>query len=279
MCNWKLTTLGILIFLSNANVLLARREVTESLLTSAVQLELQSGGMGSGFFFTTGSAYYLVTAKHVLFADSQKLKSNLLVVTAYHGVQLFEKKCKWKIDLAELDRAGLVRKHSEYDVSVLKLGEVKSFPDGEKYIKYFSGVEKLTYGGIINAFGLEQYKKFDDILVSNEIYISGFPTSVGNIKYPRFEYTKPLFKRGIIAGLNAIDKYIILDCMVFFGNSGGPVIEKETVSLGNTQYKLIGLVVEFIPFIDQSYRYGNITITNSGYSVAVPMDFALELMQ
>jgi hypothetical protein len=80
-----------------------------------------------------------------------------------------------------------------------------------------------------------------------------------------------LLRKGIIAGKNDVLKAIILDCPIFYGNSGGLVIEVETMSLGNINYKAIGLITNFIP-------YNKIWLQNSGYSIVVPMDFVEELI-
>ena len=54
------------------------------------------------------------------------------------------------------------------------------------------------------------------------------------------------------------------------------------MSLGNFRYRVIGVITEFVPFVEHwvnlEHRYKNKTISNSGYAVAVAMDQVLELI-
>ena len=59
-------------------------------------------------------------------------------------------------------------------------------------------------------------------------------------------------------------------------------MEVEGKSLGSRRFRVIGVVTEFVPFTETwvNTRDGNknVTISNSGYSVAVSMDLVLELV-
>jgi V8-like Glu-specific endopeptidase len=74
---------------------------------------------------------------------------------------------------------------------------------------------------------------------------------------------------------------IILDSSIYFGNSGGPVME-VTRSPGLADFKIIGVVSEMIPFVDiwenKRFSYTTANLSNSGYSVVEPVDFLLELI-
>lgn len=94
-------------------------------------------------------------------------------------------------------------------------------------------------------------------------------------------------RKGIIAGVNEINKTILLDCPVFYGNSGGPVIqidiESNTTLPGLTyNYHIIGIVTQFIPYEESWENRNNHLINkewfNSGYSVAVSIDKVFELI-
>ena len=75
---------------------------------------------------------------------------------------------------------------------------------------------------------------------------------------------------------------IVLDVPLYKGNSGGPVLEVEQVSAFEVRFPVIGVVSQFIPYAEEwvnvKHGYSNIQISNSGYSVAIPMDSVLELI-
>ena len=74
----------------------------------------------------------------------------------------------------------------------------------------------------------------------------------------------------------------MLDSPVFKGNSGGPIVERSQIGLGEWHFKVIGIAVEFIPFEERwannQFGYWNTTISNSGYSIAETMDSVFELV-
>ncbi|MDD5772448.1 MAG: trypsin-like peptidase domain-containing protein [bacterium] len=125
--------------------------------------------------------------------------------------------------------------------------------------------------------------KYDSILVSNEIYVFGYPTSLGLKDLPQLDKKKPLLRKGIIAGKNDKLKTIIIDCPIYYGNSGGPVIQIEDVDASMKVFTVIGIISEFVPFVEElhssKYGYTNTNISNSGYAIVVPIDFILELIE
>ena len=64
------------------------------------------------------------------------------------------------------------------------------------------------------------------------------------------------------------------------GNSGGPVLEIDHEGLG-VAFKIIGVISEYVPFADaavgRSLAFS--IFSNSGYSIATPMDFVLDLVK
>ena len=75
-------------------------------------------------------------------------------------------------------------------------------------------------------------------------------------------------------------KSVILDCPAYFGNSGGPVIEIDHPSFASTSYRVIGVVLDYVPFIQTGQAQTMVLslATNSGYSIIAPMDFVFELV-
>jgi S1-C subfamily serine protease len=110
--------------------------------------------------------------------------------------------------------------------------------------------------------------------------VFGYPTSLGLQQSPQLDPLRPLLRKGIVAGTNPATRFLVLDCPVYFGNSGGPVLELDRQPFG-TSLSIIGVVDQYVPFVQQA---GSQTIamqveTNSGYSLAIPMDFVLELLK
>ena len=117
--------------------------------------------------------------------------------------------------------------------------------------------------------------------MGNDVYVLGYPSSIGIQQQPQIEYNSPLLRKGIVAGMNETNKTIVLDCLTFFGNSGGPVV--QTVHEGlTTKFDVIGVVSQYIPFtetwVNMTLNYSNMQVHNSGYSIAEPMDSVLELI-
>jgi hypothetical protein len=83
-------------------------------------------------------------------------------------------------------------------------------------------------------------------------------------------------RKGLIAGLDHEKHSIIVDGPVYRGNSGGPVIEIEPQGLGH-HFWLVGITTEFIPLAERAPDLQ--FVLNSGYSVAKPMDFVLDLIK
>ena len=78
-------------------------------------------------------------------------------------------------------------------------------------------------------------------------------------------------------------KTIILDCPVYGGNSGGPVIQLFRSNNGVDEYKIIGVVSHYIPYVQEWVNSRDKLIhkeyLNSGYSVITSFDPVLELIQ
>jgi hypothetical protein len=144
-------------------------------------------------------------------------------------------------------------------------------------------VKDAGFQGSLGSAGMDTVKKYDEILPSNEVFIFGYPTSLGISAKHQIDVTRPLLRKGIIAGKNEQNKTLILDCPVYYGNSGGPCVEVEEIDPGARKFNLIGVVSEFVPFEKKwiNIRQGlvNTEIENSGYSIVEPMDAVLELVR
>ena len=126
-------------------------------------------------------------------------------------------------------------------------------------------------------------KPFDEILVGNDVFIFGYPVAIGLKLNPQLDSSRPLIRKGVVAGLNEKRRTIILDLASYGGHSGGPVLEVHQDGPFSRNYRVIGLVSEFIPIRAEKSGFPSPLnphdVDNSGYTVAVPMDGVFEMLE
>jgi len=149
----------------------------------------------------------------------------------------------------------------------------------EKHVKWLEGMGEVSQF----ASALSHLKMFDDVLTGNDVYLFGYPVSVGIKQMPQIEHNRPLLRKGVVAGKNRKNETLILDCPTYYGNSGGPVAQAEPLGSGNTEFRIIGIVREFVPFqetwVNATHKLSHWEISNSGYSVVVPADRIVDLVR
>jgi len=263
----------------------AAQAISENALRYPVLVTLDTGSTASGFYLNVEHKHlYFVTAKHVLFRytkDQLALKSDKADLLSYPAPVSLEDPVRLELDLKVLLENGNIKAHPEKDVAVIKITGTRKSPMS---VDLAEGViKKDGFQGSLLSAGLENIKTFENILPSNEVFIFGYPTSLGIKSHMQIDPNKPLLRKGIIAGKNDINRTIILDCPSYYGNSGGPCIEVEQIDPLNRDFHLIGVVIEFVPFEEQwvNIRHGlmNSEFENSGYSVVEPIDSVLELIR
>jgi V8-like Glu-specific endopeptidase len=250
-------------------------------LSLPVLIDVQDNGSGTGVFVNSDKGLFLVTAGHVLYRNDDKGKDYLigrnLTLTAYTaGNEL----TKILVDLQELTKGNNFKYDSANDVAVIRLLQWKGSVEAEKGTKIEAIPEKDRFGSIPldfkNGRPTSGIRYFKDVAVSNNVYILGYPTSL-SYKDVMFERDRPLVRKGIVAGKYPNQKRIILDCPVYHGNSGGPVLIED-----GDKIVPIGIVTQLIPLVEEwknsIYGINNLSITNSGYSVVIPMDFIVDLV-
>jgi len=252
------------------------RRIPEDNLAYPVLISLGQS-IGSGFFLNTGDASYLVTASHVLFdKQTQKPLATKVTLTSYPKENTNHEKTVQELDLTSMIAAGEIKIDFSRDIAVVRIG-IKSPTDDELFLPAGLTVVSLASKGII-CVPLSGVKKFNDVTISNDIIIFGYPVSLGLPHIPQLDYSHPLLRTGIVAGKNDMLGSIILDCPVYPGNSGGPVLEVEQVGL-NYHYRVIGVVIEFVPTTAIVLGTPSTSaVVNSGYSVAAAMDGVLTLV-
>jgi|ERR1035437_1066679 V8-like Glu-specific endopeptidase len=254
------------------------RSIPDDHLGLPVLIKFNNGSSGSGLNIKINNELFFVTAKHVLVNQSNNLNGLTGTLTAYSSDYKDELPTILKLDFEKLMKGGNIKLHSTKDVAVIKIGNLI----GEEFgllpeINLISKSEKgLVWATETNLLA------YDNVLVSNDVIIFGYPSSIGMQNSPQFDYERPLIRKGIIASKYKKANTIILDCPVYYGNSGGPVIQIEEEK-GVLQFRIIGIVSQFVPYVENwvnsKNNVTNTTILNSGYSVAVSIDSVLELIR
>jgi len=197
---------------------------------------------------------------------------------------------QYALDLSQLHASGHVKAHPTADVVILKLASMMAAPAGTppglSLITALPGVQlqiQQQPPPNVGTVGMptSNFRRYADALVSNEVFVFGYPVSVGQAD--QIDHSRPLLRKGIIAGKNDAKSTIILDCPMYQGNSGGLVVEIDSGNLFNRQIYGLGVVSQFVPFVEkfQSLSFPdliNTTLENSGYSIVTPMDRVLELL-
>jgi Trypsin-like peptidase domain len=242
-------------------------------------------GTGSGFYVEDGKAFMLVTARHVLYdPNTGALRGPVVELLSYSKDETDPIPYSYSLDLATLGPN--VKAHPTQDVAVVKFATIVLTAPKAGEMRTLAGVSaqmrpSSSAQSLITAH-LPDVRKFNDVAVGNDVLILGYPTSIGLQQFPQIDPRRPLLRKGIIAGKNYQKRSLILDCPSYQGNSGGPVLQYIPRGLGNFEIEVSGVVVELVPFADielhPQMNYQKATLLNSGYSIAVPMDYVLELI-
>lgn len=266
-----------------------RNVLPEDNLYYSVLLSLDEGkSYGSGFRLKYKDCNYLVTARHVLFNENFELRASNLIMTCQNannidepvmlGIDLKNAHCKF-------DRIN--------DVAVIKLGTFKKLYTKETPLKgnteehkrptalygesYLSEISMPSNVRLV-SLDIEATRGIDEIRIGNDVYLMGYPTSLGMKRNDDFDSSKPLLRKGIISGIHKNKNTFIIDCPTYFGNSGGPIVEYAE----DGYYRIIGIVSKYIPFVTEWYssreHIKNTELTNSGYTVCVPIQAAFDLI-
>lgn len=284
----RLVSLGTILacLLLPTSIVRAQRSIPDDNLAYPVLIQFPDE-QASGFYISTDTSLYLVTAKHVLFDPATgNLHTGPMILLSYPHDPKEPGTNVLKVDTAALFQAGEIKGHPVADVAVVRIAVFLTSPPGNGSagtIRVIPGVTILavTASGVTGA-GVDAIKKYEDVLVANDVLLFGYPTSLGLQESPQLDPKKPLLRRGIVAGLNGDAKSIIIDCPVYPGNSGGPVVEIDRSTFG-AKISIIGVVSQFVPFEEKSLNYPisyqSVSLSNSGYSIVTPMDFVLELVK
>jgi len=249
------------------------RIIPEELLACPIWVTFENGSSGTGVLFDIGEVMFLVTAKHVLYEDG-KLRGDSCRLICQTRVSEDD---NMKIFRTEFNDKNVFFDQKK-DIAFIEIGR---HVDGKLHCTKGTKVEKENK---LNTTGmyLSHCNLIEDAYVGNDVYVFGYPTSIGLKRLPQFEYTKPLVRKGIISGIYKTKETLIIDSAVYYGNSGGPVIMADPVEGGDVHYKIIGIVSEFIPYeekwINPVSHLTNLQHYNSGYAVVIPVNSILNLL-
>jgi hypothetical protein len=252
---------------------------------------LRSGiGTGSGFFVNTSTAIYLVTANRVITENptltdpvTHELRGDTqLEAISYSRDSADTRRNLLRLNLQELQRSGRLRADAAHDVVAIIMGEFPNQPpaDSPSPITLAPGVTvvEAAQQGIVGVSRVN-IRSLNEVLIGNDVVMFGYPTSLGVPQQlqrpPQLEPDRPLLRKGVVAGKNMTAHSIVLDCPAYYGVSGGPVLEIDRELTGN-RFWMIGVVKEFVPYIEITRTFS--IASNSGYSIATPMDFVLPLI-
>jgi len=265
----------------------AQRVIPENHLAFPV-LFTTASNFGSGFFLSTEDAIYFVTARHVIFDVRGELVAKSAQLLS-HGVDAKNDRDNlFVLDLSEMLALGFIKSNPKKDAVIVKLGAFTSIlpesfpPEHSRWFSYSQGVSavRTAPGGVLGV-ATGDLVKYDDVLIGNDLFVWGYPNSIGLVQIPQIDSLRTLLRKGIVAGKNAALRTIIADVTTFPGNSGGPAVEVIDVGFGGKKFQIIGLISQFVPFDNARFNLPlgeKITILNSGYSVITPIDAVLELV-
>jgi|ERR1039458_1412799 hypothetical protein len=179
--------------------------------------------------------------------------------------------------------SGFVRQHAKRDIVVVRIGTAVTNAHGSEGTKYVSAI----------SLGPNSHDEFvvwdadhiclnsNDVFEGAEALILGYPVELLE-EFSEVDFSRPLVRGGRISQKHPITGKFIIDSGVYGGNSGGPLLVTVRTNLSAISYRMAGIMVKFVPA--QTRVFPNAGFTNSvlvfsGYSVAEPIDGALELMR
>jgi hypothetical protein len=256
--------------------------VDPSVRSNAVLAQFTNSS-GSGFYIRDSTDVYFATARHVVLNPNTNIPyGDSLTLISYREDVENDDKIVLKVSIKSALSSGNLKFDPATDILIIKIATLHFInSSGFASVNYMPFCFRSGTSSRINSWSIENILKFESIEAGREIYIIGYPQSLG--LQGKFDLDRPLYRRGIIAGKDKKFHRIIGDAAVYFGNSGGMVLELYYDKNGAPSMQLIGLVSEYIPFNDRLFdlqgNLRNVDLKNSGYSVIVPADEIIDMVK
>jgi len=270
-----------LLFFSSISLSQIESSIPQTHLSMPVLIEIPGGSgkaYGSGFFIgDSGKTCYLITAKHVLFDPNRLVLLGDSATVFIPASDVTDTSTSiMRLNLRQLLIQRAILTNSISDIALIRIHKA-GLPNVETNVINFPKIAKS--GWAIRPFVM--LTQYADVVLGNDVFVYGYPISLGMRSMPQFDPYKPLLRKGIVAGKYDPRQTIIIDCPAYAGNSGGPVIQVSPIGLGEMKFKIIGVVTEFIPFdvskVVPFLRPGYFA-TNSGYAVVESTDRIFEIL-
>lgn len=272
-----------MLFLNN---LKAQTTINTEALNFPVLISINQG-YGSGFFYLDSLDYYLVTAKHVIFDFTKpKVNGEYPLKGKIGKVEYYDRNSNTStfhelfLDLEYLLNTKTLIYNNVDDVLVIPICTLTLNKESQWRATFSLGITLSKELTLFTPRPLDKnyVRKFKDVNLGNDIYLLGYPKSLGLQRAEDYNFNIPLLRKGTLAGKNILYKNLIIDCPAFGGNSGGPVFNFAK-NQGN--FGLVGIVVSFIPYVQPLEINAQLKVpnlVNSGYSVVEPIDKVLDLI-
>jgi hypothetical protein len=281
----KFSIMAFFFIISGFSTSFAQRAIPANILAYPVHINIPNKFDATGFYLRNDTHLYLVTTKHLLLTDNNKLRGNSAICVSYPEDYNETAAITVVFELNTCNKQRLIMYHETHDAAIIQVGTFIKTNNSSESIKFNKGISRTIMNKNdpnIVMVNINNTKLFNDVLISNDVFINGYPMSIGLKNDPQFEYYRPLLRKGIVAGKNIKKETIIIDCPAYGGNSGSPVIEEDQESFMQKRFYLIGILSEYIPYSQTSGnktpRQINSELSNSGYSVVTPIDKVLELI-
>jgi hypothetical protein len=251
------------------------QHLPDDLLQSSVLLKI-GNQYGTGFYLRDSNSVYFITARHCLLNKSFKILNDLLELVSYPEEPTKSKQHVIKVYLGDAIKNNCFKYLKNKDIALIKMGWIKPLNKEFQTIEYNDFVRIGKSSKTIST-PLEGLEKYDSVHIGDNIYIPGYPVTLNVTKLPQYDFSRPLLRKGIVAGKYEKQKTIIVEGTSFPGNSGGPVIVNYVQ--GSFEYfKIIGIVIQYIPYSKEWVKKTKGDY-NSGYSVVEPIDSIYELLK